>query len=73
MEYIRFDSLITQERRRMCAGVFVPEDGARSLTDAQLAEERREFLEAAFQDRVKQGPVRWEMIVTIGEPGDFRK
>src|SRR6266436_2930322 len=49
---------------------FVPEDGARSLTDAELAQERREFLEAAFQDHVKQGPVRWTMIVTIGEPGD---
>jgi len=49
---------------------FVPEDGERSLTDAQLAQERREFLEAAFRDRVQQGPVRWEMIVAIGEPGD---
>src|SRR5882762_10407731 len=49
---------------------FVPGDGERLLTDAELAQERREFLEAAFQDRVKQGPVRWEMIVTIGEPGD---
>jgi len=49
---------------------FMPEDGERSLTDAQLAQERRDFLEAAFRDRVKQGPVRWEMIVTIGEPGD---
>jgi len=49
---------------------FVPEDGERSLTDAQLAQEPREFLEAALRDRVKQGPVRWEMIVTIGEPGD---
>jgi catalase len=49
---------------------FVPEDGERSLTDAQLAQKPREFLEAAFRDRVKQGPVRWEMIVTIGEPGD---
>jgi catalase len=49
---------------------FVPGDGERLLTDAELAQERREFLEAAFRDRVKQGPVRWEMIVTIGEPGD---
>ena len=49
---------------------FMPEDGERSLTDAQLAQMPREFLEAAFRDRVKQGPVRWEMIVTIGEPGD---
>jgi catalase len=29
-----------------------------------------EFLEAAFRDRVKEGPVRWAMMVTIGEPGD---
>src|SRR6266446_2728292 len=44
---------------------FVPEDGEKWLTDAQLAQAPREFLEAAFRDRVKQGPVRWEMIVTI--------
>ena len=49
---------------------FVPEDGEKWLTDAQLAQAPREFLEAAFRDRVKQGPVRWEMIVMIGEPGD---
>jgi catalase len=49
---------------------FVPEDGVKSLTDEQLAQKPREFLEAAFRDRVKQGPVRWDMIVTIGEPGD---
>src|SRR5246500_2999947 len=49
---------------------FVPEDGVKFLTDEQLAQQPREFLEAAFRDRVKQGPVRWNMIVTIGEPGD---
>jgi catalase len=49
---------------------FTPDDGEKSLTDVQVAQMPREFLEAAFQDRVKQGPVRWEMIVTIGEPGD---
>jgi catalase len=49
---------------------FMPEDGERALTDAQLAQMPGEFLEAAFRDRVKEGPVRWAMIVTIGEPGD---
>ena len=49
---------------------FMPEDGVRWLTDAQLAQKPHDFLEAAFRDRVKQSPVRWEMIVTIGEPGD---
>src|ERR1700741_4103644 len=49
---------------------FVPEDGVKLLTDEQLAQKPREFLEAALRDRVRQGPVRWEMMVTIGEPGD---
>jgi catalase len=42
----------------------------RAATDAQVGEDRHDFLEAAFRDRVKQGPIRWHMIVTIGEPGD---
>src|ERR1700692_3920651 len=37
---------------------FVPEDGEKWLTDAQVAQAPREFLEAAFRDRVKQGPGR---------------
>jgi catalase len=49
---------------------FVPEDGEKAPTDEQLAKEPRDFLEAAFRDRVKQGAIRWDMIVTIGEPGD---
>jgi catalase len=49
---------------------FMPEDGERALSDAQLAQMPGEFLEAAFRDRVKEGPVRWAMMVTIGEPGD---
>ncbi len=28
------------------------------------------FLEQALIQRTKQGPVRWDMLVTIGEPGD---
>src|ERR1700694_2399163 len=49
---------------------FMPEDGEKTLTDAQLAQKPHDFLEEAFRERVKQGPVRWHMIVTIGEPGD---
>jgi catalase len=30
----------------------------------------RDFLEKAFIDRTHQGPVRWDMLVTIGQPGD---
>ena len=30
----------------------------------------RDFLQQALIDRVKQGPVKWDMWVTIGKPGD---
>jgi catalase len=49
---------------------FMPEDGEKTLTDAQLAQKPHDFLEEAFRARLEQGPVRWHMIVTIGEPGD---
>jgi catalase len=49
---------------------FKPEDGEKTLTDAQFQREPKEFLEEAFRERLKEGPVRWDMIVTIGEPGD---
>jgi catalase len=49
---------------------FVPEDGEKGLTDAELASNPPDFLEQALIDRTKQGPVRWDMMVTIGEPGD---
>ena len=49
---------------------FVPEDGEKELTNAELTSMPRDFLEQALIDRVKQGPVKWDMWVTIGEPGD---
>ena len=49
---------------------FVPEDGEKELTDEQLTSMPRDFLEQALIDRVKQGPVKWDMWVTVGEPGD---
>jgi catalase len=49
---------------------FVPKDGEAELTDMQLADSPRQFLEARLIERVRRGPVQWEMIVTIGEAGD---
>jgi catalase len=49
---------------------FEPEDGEKSLTDDQLKTMPANFLEPAMIERVKQGPVKWDMIVTLGEPGD---
>src|SRR5260370_34332396 len=44
---------------------FMPEDGEKTLTDAQLAQKPHDFLEEAFQARWEQGPVRWHMFVTV--------
>ena len=49
---------------------FMPEDGEKTLTDAQLAQKPHDFLDDAFRERLKEGPIHWHMIVTIGEPGD---
>jgi hypothetical protein len=37
---------------------------------AQLASSPQRFLEANLIERVRRGPIQWEMIVTIGEAGD---
>jgi len=49
---------------------FVPQDGEKRLTDAELGSAPRNFLEPALIARTQQGPVRWDMLVTIGEAGD---
>jgi catalase len=48
---------------------FAPGDGEKELSDADLKSMPADFLEQALIERTKQGPVRWDMIVTIGEPG----
>jgi catalase len=49
---------------------FVPEDGERVLSDAELATGPTSFLEQALIERTARGPVRWRMVLTIGQPGD---
>ena len=49
---------------------FEPEDGEKYLTDEGLKTMPANFLEPAMIERVKQGPVKWIMFVTVGEPGD---
>ncbi len=49
---------------------FVPHDGERRLSDEELKTAGANFLEQALIDRTQQGPVRWDMMVTIGQPGD---
>lgn len=49
---------------------FVPLDGEKRLSDEELKSAPANFLEQALIERSKEGPVRWEMIVTVGQPGD---
>jgi catalase len=49
---------------------FVPQDGEKQLSDAELTSMPRDFLEKALIERANKGPVRWDMLLTIGEPGD---
>jgi catalase len=49
---------------------FVPRDGEKRLTDEQMKTAGSDFLEPALIQRTRQGPVAWDMIVTVGQAGD---
>ncbi len=49
---------------------FVPHDGVKRLTDAEMKSMPPNFLEQTLIDRTKKGPVRWDMVIAIGQPGD---
>ena len=64
-KFINRDGKVTLVRWR-----FVPQDGEKRLTDEELKSAPANFLETALIERTKQGPVNWDMIVTLGQPGD---
>lgn len=49
---------------------FVPQDGEKRLGDDELKTAGANFLESALVERTRKGPVRWDMMVTLGQPGD---
>lgn len=49
---------------------FVPQDGEKRLSDEELKTAGPNFLESALIERTQQGAVRWDMMVSIGQPGD---
>jgi len=49
---------------------FVPRDGEKSLTDAEIKTAPHDFLEQRLIERVSRGPAQWDMVVQLGEPGD---
>lgn len=49
---------------------FVPQDGEKRLSEAELENAPKDFLEQKLIDRTRQGPVRWDMVIALGKPGD---
>lgn len=49
---------------------FIPQDGEKRLADSELATAPKDFLQQRLMERVAKGPVNWNMVVFVGEPGD---
>lgn len=49
---------------------FAPQDGEKRLTDEQMKTMPADFLIQDLIDRTKKAPAKWDMFVTIGQPGD---
>lgn len=49
---------------------FVPRDGEKQLSDAELKSSPANFLEQSLINRVDKAVVQWDMMVTLGKPGD---
>ena len=49
---------------------FVPQDGEKRLSESDMKSSPPNFLENALIERTTKGPVKWDMIVSLGEPGD---
>lgn len=51
---------------------FVPQDGEKQLDQAALTSAPANFLETALIKRTAQSAVKWDMIITLGEPNDVQ-
>lgn len=49
---------------------FVPRDGVKELSAAEMASVPHDFLESGLIEKLRKGAVLWDMVVYIGEPGD---
>lgn len=49
---------------------FVPQDGEKQLDESELKSAPANFLEPALIKRAAQSAIKWDMMVTLGEPGD---
>ena len=49
---------------------FVPRDGTKEMTAAEMKAAPRDFLEKNLIERTRKAPALWDMVVYVGEPGD---
>jgi catalase len=49
---------------------FIPRDGTKEMTAAEMQAAPHDFLEKNLIERTRKGPAVWDMIVYVGEPGD---
>jgi catalase len=49
---------------------FIPRDGVKELTAAEIKAAPHDFLEKNLIERTQKGAAVWDMIVYVGEPGD---
>lgn len=49
---------------------FIPRDGTREMTAAEMKAAPHDFLEKNLIERTHKGPAVWDMVVYVGEPGD---
>ncbi|MNO71915.1 Catalase-related peroxidase precursor [compost metagenome] len=49
---------------------FVPADGEKQLTAEEMKTLPADFLEKRLIERAGQGPIKWDMWITVGQPGD---
>ena len=65
-----FKFIGAQDKTTLVRWRFVPQDGEKRLSDEELKTAGANFLEKALIDRTAKGPVRWDMLVTLGQAGD---
>ena len=59
-----------QDQARWVKWHFVPRDGEKELGEDELKSAGADFLVPALAERLRKGPVEWDMVLTLGQDGD---
>lgn len=59
-----------QDQARWVKWRFVPHDGEKELGEDAMKTAPADFLAKALAERLQQGSVAWDMVLTLGEPDD---